>query len=146
MLSKCATMQALRAGWPDQFGALYAEEELDRAKVEDRAASEIVEREREEQRLRAIAGKDCITVSWGGWELENVRIGAFADRVLAWLAAEGRSSDEVSQLGGGEPRGAPLLLGQVADRCARAEEGDRSPLESADCRPCRCVGGERHRR
>ncbi len=58
MLSKCATMQALRAGWPDQFGALYAEEELDRAKVEDRAASEIVEREREEQRLRAIAGKD----------------------------------------------------------------------------------------
>jgi hypothetical protein len=39
MLQKCATMQALRAGWPDAFGGIYAEEEMDRAKVLDLAAS-----------------------------------------------------------------------------------------------------------
>ncbi len=48
MLAKCATMQALRAGWPDQFGGLYCEEELDRAKALDLAASELADRAREE--------------------------------------------------------------------------------------------------
>jgi phage recombination protein Bet len=96
MLQKCATMQALRAGWPDAFGGLYVEEELDRAKSLDLAASEIVEREREERRLLAIAGKDAITVSWGDWALENVPIGKFADRVIAWIDMPGRTPVEVS--------------------------------------------------
>ena len=95
-LQKCATMQALRAGWPDAFGGLYAEEELDRAKSLDLAASEIVERERGERRLIAIAGKDAITVSWGDWVLENVPIGQFADRVIAWIETSGRTPTEVS--------------------------------------------------
>lgn len=96
MLQKCATMQALRAGWPDAFGGLYAEEELDRAKSLDLAASEIVEREKEERRLLAIAGKDAITVSWGDWALENVPIGQFADRVIAWIETSGRTPTDVS--------------------------------------------------
>ena len=57
MLAKCATMQALRAGWPDQFGGLYVEEELDRAKLLDLSASEAADHAREEGRLGAIAGK-----------------------------------------------------------------------------------------
>ena len=97
MLAKCATMQALRAGWPDQFGGLYVEEELDRAKVLDLAASEIADRAREESRLNSIAGKDAITVSFGDWNLENVPIGQFADRVLAWIETPGRKPDEVER-------------------------------------------------
>ena len=87
MLAKCATMQALRAGWPAEFGGLYVEEEMDRAKVLDLAASEIADRAKEESRLVAIAGKDAITVSWGDWSLENVPLGQFADRVIAWIEA-----------------------------------------------------------
>ena len=64
MLQKCATMQALRAGWPDQFGSLYAEEELDRARALDLSASQEVERARAEQRLAAIAGEDAILASF----------------------------------------------------------------------------------
>jgi phage recombination protein Bet len=95
MLAKCATMQALRAGWPDQFGGLYVEEELDRAKVLDLAASEIADRAREESRLHTVAGKDDLTVSFGGWNLENVPIGQFADRALAWIEASERTPEEI---------------------------------------------------
>ena len=97
MLTKCATMQALRAGWPDQFGGLYCEEELDRAKTLDLAASELADRAREESRLLSVAGKDAITVSFGDWNLENVPIGAFADRALAWIEEPSRRPDEVAR-------------------------------------------------
>jgi hypothetical protein len=95
MLAKCATMQALRAGWPAEFGGLYVEEEMDRAKVLDAAASEVADRAREERRLSSIAGKDLITVSFGDWGLENVPVGQFSERVLAWIEAPGRGPEEV---------------------------------------------------
>lgn len=86
MITKCAEMQALRAGWPDQFGGLYAEEELDRAKAIDLDADQIVAAEAEEQRLRRIGAYDAITMTWGdGWALENVPVGQLADRVAEFL-------------------------------------------------------------
>lgn len=89
MIAKCAEMQALRAGWPEQFTGLYDEAEMDRAKVLDLTASEIVEHEKEETRLRAIGGKDTITVTWGdNYSLENVPIGEFADRAMEFIKAE----------------------------------------------------------
>jgi phage recombination protein Bet len=82
MIAKCAEMQALRAGWPEQFTGLYDEAEMDRAKVLDLSATEIVEQERQDNRMRAIGGKDSITVWWGEeFALENVPDGQFADRV-----------------------------------------------------------------
>lgn len=87
MIVKCAEAQALRAGWPDQFGGVYAEEEMDRAKVIDLTASEIVASEAEERRMRAIGAADSITVTWGdNWALENVAIGEFADRAAEFIA------------------------------------------------------------
>lgn len=87
MLEKCAEAQALRAGWPEQFGGVYAEEEMDRAKVLDLTASEIVEAEQEENRLKAIGAHDAITVTWGdGWALESVPLGQFADRAAEYIA------------------------------------------------------------
>lgn len=89
MISKCAEMQALRAGWPEQFTGLYDEAEMDRAKALDLSASEIVEHEREEIRFRAIGGKDTITVTWGdNYSLENVPVGEFADRALEFVKTE----------------------------------------------------------
>lgn len=93
MISKCAEMQALRAGWPEQFTGLYDEAEMDRAKVLDLSASEIVEHEREERRMIAVSGKDAITVTWGdGWSLENVPVGQFVDRALEYIKTETREN------------------------------------------------------
>lgn len=86
MLEKCAEAQALRAGWPEQFGGIYAEEEMDRAKVLDLTATEIVEAEAEERRMIAIGAQDAITVTWGdGWALETVPVGQFADRAAEFI-------------------------------------------------------------
>lgn len=89
MIAKCAEMQALRAGWPEQFTGLYDEAEMDRAKVLDLSASEIVAHEREEARMNAIGGKDAITVTWGdNWTLENVPAGQFFDRAAEFVKNE----------------------------------------------------------
>lgn len=86
MLEKCAEAQALRAGWPEQFGGVFAEEEMDKAKVLDLTASEIVAAEQEENRMRAIGAHEAITVTWGdNWALENVPVGQFADRASEFI-------------------------------------------------------------
>lgn len=86
MITKCAEAQALRAGWPDQFSGVYVEEEMDRTKAIDATASELVEREGEERRMKAIGAADSITVTWGdGWALENVPVGQFADRAIEFV-------------------------------------------------------------
>lgn len=58
MLAKCANMVALRAGWPETFDGVYAEEEIERINVQDRSASEMVEIEREQRRMKTIAMVD----------------------------------------------------------------------------------------
>jgi len=86
MLAKCAEMQALRAGWPAQFAGLYDDAEMSKAAVTDRDASEIVDAEFEEQRMRAIGAADAIPLTWGdGWAMEMVPVGQFADRVAEYI-------------------------------------------------------------
>lgn len=58
MLAKCANMVALRAGWPETFAGLYVEEEMDRAAAQDLTASEMVEAEREQRRMKSISMVD----------------------------------------------------------------------------------------
>jgi len=83
MIEKCAQMQALRAGWPEEFTGTYDEAEMDRARMIDLTASEIVQQEQQENRLRAISGKDALTVWWGNeFALENVPDGKFFDAVV----------------------------------------------------------------
>lgn len=89
MIAKCAEMQALRAGWPEQFTGLYDEAEMDRAKVLDLSATEIVEHEREEHRLKVAGAKDAITITWGdNWTLENVPVGQLTDRAMEFIKNE----------------------------------------------------------
>lgn len=93
MIAKCAEMQALRAGWPAQFSGLYDDAEMSKAVVNDRDASDIVEAEYEDRRLKAIGHAESITVTWGdGWALENVTLGQFADRAAEYI----RDTDPVT--------------------------------------------------
>ena len=86
MITKCAEAQALRAGWPDQFAGVYAEEEMDRAKAIDLTASEIVAAEAEQSRMKAIGAAEAVPMTWGdGWALEMIPLGQFGDRVAQYV-------------------------------------------------------------
>ncbi|MHC2797150.1 phage recombination protein Bet [Mesorhizobium jarvisii] len=132
MIAKCAEMQALRAGWPEQFTGLYDEAEMDRAKVLEMAASEIVAHEQEENRLRLVAGNDAITMSWGdGWALENVPAGEFMDRCLAFI----RESDHQTVVKWNSANRAGLQLfwakhpGDALELKKAIEKASRAPVE-----------------
>ena len=96
MITKCADCQALRAGWPEEFGGVYGEEEMDRARVIDMNASEIAEHEAEERRLKRIGGNDSVTVTWDvGFSLDPVPLDKFADRVIEHI--RDKSPDDVAK-------------------------------------------------
>jgi hypothetical protein len=82
----------LRAGWPDQFGGAYAEEEIHRAEV-DLTASEVVAREEERTRAAKIGGMGILFSFDPSGVLENVPVGGAADRCSEFIAIS--TPDEV---------------------------------------------------
>lgn len=86
MITKCAEAQALRAGWPDQFGSLYAEEEMHKAEI-DLTAAEMVAKEEERARMEKIGGKDAVMFAMSPTgPLERIPVGKVADRCLEFIA------------------------------------------------------------
>jgi phage recombination protein Bet len=87
LLQKCAEAQALRRGWPDEYGDLYVSEEMDQAKIIDITPSEQAERADSETRFALIGGKNALTVDWcDGSELQRVPSGQFGDQALKFIA------------------------------------------------------------
>ena len=98
MIIKCATQQALRAGWPDEFSGVYGEEEMERAVVQDLDAAEAIEHFQEEQRLKLVATENTILISWlPGMPLEAVPVGDFYDRVAEWAIDPSHTPEMVEQ-------------------------------------------------
>ena len=84
MISKCAEAQALRKGWPEELSGIYSEEEMDRARAEDRSATEMAEMAEREHREALIHAKDAVPIQWAaGEEIVYEPIGGLADKVLA---------------------------------------------------------------
>ena len=91
MLAKCAEAQALRAGWPEQFGGLYVEEEMhihtmtrDNGKT-DLSPSEQVEQEKQNQRQKML-GRDAVLLNMdGSGALQRVPVGEVADRCFEFF-------------------------------------------------------------
>lgn len=99
MLAKVAEAQALRRGWPDTMAGIYTEDELERERVLDLTATEIVEAQAAEDRLKRIGGANALTIDWlDGAAFARVPLGEFADKVLAWAGSTGRSAGEVAVL------------------------------------------------
>lgn len=63
LLQKCAEAQALRRGWPDEYGDLYVTEEMDQAKVIDITPSEQAERAEATERQTKLGGP-CVIIDW----------------------------------------------------------------------------------
>lgn len=85
MLTKCAEGQALRAGWPDQFGNLYAEEEMQAHAMKDVTPSEAIEQEAAHRRENAIGGRGLMMNMDGTGALQRIAIGEVADRCLEFI-------------------------------------------------------------
>jgi len=83
MIAKCATMQALRAGWPDTFGSLYSEEEIERGRTDEFSASERVERAETERRQKHVGMlNDEYAYSDDHGVGSEIPAGQFADHVI----------------------------------------------------------------
>lgn len=85
MITKCAESQALRAGWPDQFGGVHAEEEMDRVSADVSASEALEEFERADRQAR-VGGLGLMFVfDPQSMVLEKVPMGSVADRCLDYL-------------------------------------------------------------
>lgn len=84
MITKCAEAQALRAGWPDQFGGIYAEEEMHRAEM-DMTAADILAKEEENARAARIGGRGILFSFDPSGVLESVPEGKVADRCFEFI-------------------------------------------------------------
>lgn len=85
MLTKCAEGQALRAGWPDQFGNLYAEEEMQAHTVKDITPSQEIEQEAAHRRENAIGGRGLMMNMDGSGALQRLPMGEVADRCFEFI-------------------------------------------------------------
>jgi phage recombination protein Bet len=81
MLAKCAEAQAIRRAWPEDLSAIYADEEIDRARTIDLTATEIAEKAKVEDRLALIGGAESILFDMGDG-LERIPLGKAADMIL----------------------------------------------------------------
>ena len=98
MLAKVAEALALRKAWPDDLANVYATEEIDRTRVADLLPSEAAVEGAAQDRLERIGAGKAILTSWEPEAaLENVPIGQFADRALAFIEKHG---DEPSAIAG----------------------------------------------
>lgn len=84
MLAKCAEAQALRRAFPEDLSSVYEAAELDQARdLEDWTPTEIVEKEREHQRLTRIGGSNAVLFQVApGAALQHIPLGQIADRIL----------------------------------------------------------------
>ena len=97
MLAKVAEALALRKAWPDDFSALHAQEEVDRAIAIDESAWEAAERGDTERRLERIGQGKTVLLSFDPTApLEAVPLGKVADRVASFIQDH---KDEPSQIG-----------------------------------------------
>lgn len=84
MITKCAESQALRAGWPETFGNIYSEEEMDRFTAEATASETLDAHHRAEREART-GGRGLLMVFGDDMKLEKVSLGSVADRVIAFI-------------------------------------------------------------
>lgn len=98
MLAKVAEALALRKAWPDDLSNVYAAEEVERSRVADMLPSEAAAEGATQDRLERIGAGKAITVSFDPHApLENVPVGKFADRALAFIR---ENKDEPSLIAG----------------------------------------------
>lgn len=85
MITKCAESQALRAGWPETFGNIYTEEEMENMADQASASEALAEHQRQEREARA-GGRGLLMIFDDSAKLEKVPLGQVADRCMAFIS------------------------------------------------------------
>lgn len=87
MLAKVAEALALRKAWPDDLAAVYAAEEVDRARTfEDMTPAEMAARGAAEERLERISSMNSVMFQFEpNGALEPIGLGKIADRIMAFV-------------------------------------------------------------
>lgn len=95
MLAKCAEVQALRKGWPEDLSGIYAAEEMEQAAVYDSASEALAAYDRDE-RMKLVGGRDSLAIVWHpGAPIEMVQVGTFMDDCIRWMN-EAKTADEIN--------------------------------------------------
>lgn len=84
MIAKCAEMQALRRGWPDDLSNVYEQSEVDRHVI-DIDPVEVLQEAQKANRLQKIGGPSILMCFEVGSPLVGVPVGQLADRALAHI-------------------------------------------------------------
>jgi phage recombination protein Bet len=84
MITKCAESQALRAGWPETFGNIYSEEEMERLDA-TASASQAVEEYQRQEREKRVGGNGLLLVFDDAAKLEKVPMGQVMDRCIEFI-------------------------------------------------------------
>jgi len=87
MLQKCAEAQALRRGWPDEYGDLYTSEEMDQAQMIDITPSEQAERADLDERQAKLGGPSVLIDWMDGTPLASVPADKLHGRVMDFIRA-----------------------------------------------------------
>lgn len=88
MLAKVAEMAALRKAFPDSFGGLYEEAELDRDDVIDLSPAEWAEKAEQEDRVARIGGPNMMIIDWcNGDPLAAVPAAQLLGRAMDFIKA-----------------------------------------------------------
>lgn len=82
MIAKCAEMQALRRGWPDDLSNVYEQSEVDRARAAELDPVDAVETARREYRQARIGGPAIMVAFDVSEPLRGVPAGKLADRAI----------------------------------------------------------------
>lgn len=140
MIAKCAEVQALRRGWPDDLSNVYEAAELDQARVIDLDPVEAVETAKREYRQARIGGPAIMVAFNIGDPLKGVKAGELADRAIAHLrtleaSAEAkwfRSTNEEAfrQLWAHDADAALTLKAEFEKRIAALEEDEQKEFSA----------------